>query len=192
MIPSGNLSAPNTSDSISLFTTDIYGTSWTGVTPRATELTSQCLVDQRIIDLPQVCGPNCRYNVSVLSFVIQCTPNSSSLSRTASGTTQVVVYPFPPPVTDSDKLGQPAAQPVEKSYSPGTLWNGTIDEYYIDGSQASPEMIAISSFFLVWHSTGPNGTSGNASCSPVQAQYDVEVRTITLSTRLFLNINSRS
>jgi hypothetical protein len=166
MIPSSNLSTPNTSDPISLFTTD--GSYWTGVTPRATELTLQCLVEQRILDLPQACGPNCRYKVSVPSFVIQCTPNPSSLPYK-----QVVVDPYTYHIENSSA-----------SYSPGTLWNGTIDQSNFD--------IATSSFFLGWHSTGPNGTSGNASCSPYQAQYDIEVRTIAFSTRLFLNINSRS
>jgi hypothetical protein len=45
-----------------------------------------------------------------------------------------------------------------------TLWNGT-------GSDGFGE------FYIAWNSNGPNhGTSGNASCSPFVAQYDVEVR----------------
>ena len=163
MIPSGNLSTPNTPDSISLFSTS--GGKWGGVTPRAMELTAQCLVEQRIPDLPQACGPDCRYKVSVLSFVIQCTPNPSSLPYM-----QVAEDPYTYYVENSNA-----------SYSPGTLWNATVDLFPI----SIP-------FYVGWHSSSRNGTSGNASCSPVQAQYDVEVRTISLSTRFFLNINSRS
>ena len=155
IIPSGNLSTPDTPDSISLFSYSLGGW-WGGAMPRAMDLAAQCLVEQRIPDLPQACGPNCRYKVSVPSFVIQCTPNPISL-------------PYMQGASDLD----------EDSFF-GTLWNGMIDTH--DGTQ----------FYVVWHSSGPKGTSGNGSCSPVQVQYDVEVRKISLSTRLFLIINSRS
>jgi hypothetical protein len=87
-------------------------------------LLTQCFIEQRIPDLPQACGPNCRYKVNgVSSFAFQCTPNPSSL----------------------------------------------------------PDDLT-SEFYIAWESNGPEGTSGNASCSAVEAQYDIEVRTIALST----------
>jgi len=87
-------------------------------------LTTQCFIEQRIPDLPQACGPNCRYKVNgVSSFAFQCTPN-------------------PLPLPDDQTL----------------------------------------EFYIAWESNGPEGTSGNVSCSAVEAQYDIEVRTIALST----------
>ena len=104
-------------------------------------LTTQCFVEQRIPDLPQACGPNCRYKVNgVPAFAFQCTPNPSSLPEGQYG---------------GDGL---------------TLWNGTT---YSDLTLE---------FYIAWKSDGPNGTSGNASCLAVEAQYDIEVRTIALST----------
>jgi hypothetical protein len=126
---------------------------WVDVTPVATALTTQCLAEQRIPDLPQACGPNCRYKVSVLSFVFQCTPNPSSLPYNQAGN-----CPDPPDCTDL------------------ALWNGTTDPS------------SMWAFYVAWSSNKWNGTdwsggtSGNAHCSPVQAQYDVEVRTIALFT----------
>ena len=140
VIPTGNLSTPNTTDSTSLFSTGGVGY-WNAVTPRATTLTTQWFVAQRIPDLPQACGPNCRYKVSVPSFVFQCTPNPLLL---------------------------PYAQAQDPLTPSKTLWNGTTDP------------TSIWAFYIAWKSNGPNGTSGNASCSPVAAQYDVEVRTIAL------------
>ena len=106
-------------------------------------LTTQCFVEQRIPDLPQACGPNCRYKVNgVSSFAFQCTPNPSSLPDGQAG----------------DGL---------------TLWNGTT---HVNESRSRLW------FYIAWQSNGPNGTSGNASCSPVEAQYDIEVRTFALST----------
>jgi hypothetical protein len=145
VIPTGYLSTPDTPDYTSLFTRDSVGY-WKTVTPRATALTMQWFVEQRIPDLPQACGPNCRYKVKVPSFVFQCTQNPSSL-------------PY----------GQAGDNP-----SSTTLWNGTTDPNSMWG------------FYIAWQSTGLNGTRGNASCSPVQAQYDVEVRIIALSTSLWL------
>ena len=168
MIPSGNLSTPNAPDSTSLFSTSL-SENWSGVTPRATELTTQCLVEQRIPDLPQACGPNCRYKVSVPSFLIRCTPNPASLPYM-----QIHGH------TELDIVDTGNGTYVE--YSPGTLWNATAGDNFGE----------ISEFYLGWYSTGPNGTLGSAYCLPYEAQYDVEVRTISLSTRFFLNINSRS
>ena len=168
MIPSGNLSTPNAPDSTSLFSTSL-SENWSGVTPRATELTTQCLVEQRIPDLPQVCGLNCRYKVSVPSFLIRCTPNPPSLPYM-----QIQGHTYLEYVD--------AVNGTSRVFSPGTLWNATAsDNFSMDNM-----------FYLGWYSTGPNGTSGSASCLPYEAQYDVEVRKISLSTRFFLNINSRS
>jgi hypothetical protein len=97
MIPSGNLSASDTPDSTSLFAVDHQG-QWFGSSSRASALTLQWFVDQRIPDLPQACGPNCRYKVHVPSFAFQCTPNPSSL---------------------------PYGQASMDSYTQ-TLWNGTL------------------------------------------------------------------
>ena len=149
IIPSGNLSTPNTPDSTSLFSYSYSAIDlWGGATPRAMDLATQCLVEQRIPDLPQACGPNCRYNVSVASFVIQCTPNPPSLPyRQATGEVNYI-------------------EANNATFFFGTLWNGTID-YKDDYTQ----------FYVGWYSSSPNrGTSGNGSCSPVQVQYDVEVR----------------
>ena len=164
IIPSGNISTPNTPDSTSLFSLSAGGW-WGGAMPRAMDLAAQCLVEQRIPGLPQACGPNCHYKVSVPSFVIQCTPNPSSL----------------PYMQVPGGMGYEGIRGNDTEFFFGTLWNGTID--LDDNTQ----------FYVGWHSSGPNGgTSGNGSCSPVQVQYDVEVRKISLSTRLFLIINSRS
>ena len=165
IIPSGNISTPNTPDSLSLFSYS-EGPVWGGATPKAMDLATQCLVEQRIPDLPQACGPNCRYNVSVPSFVIQCTPNPSYLpyNQMAGGMTYV------------------GGNTTVPELFIGTLWNATIDPASYD-----------TGFFVGWQSSGPNGgTSGNGTCIPLVAQYDVEVRKISLSTRLFLIIDSRS
>jgi len=146
MIPTGNISTPDTPDSTSLYTT-VAG-KWDNVSERATVLVMQWLVEQRIPDLPQACGPNCRYNVSVPSFVFQCTPNPSSL-------------PY-------DQAGNAIATGFT------TLWNGTTDP------------ISMGTFYIAWQSNGPNGTWGNASCLTSQAQYDVEVWIIALSSSLSL------
>ena len=144
-IPTGNLSAQKTPDSLSLFT---INNNYIEATPRAKALTTRWLVEQSIPDLPQACGPNCCYKAHIPSFIFQCKPNPS--------------------------LALPST----------TLWNGTTDPHLMYG------------FFIAWRSNGPNGTQGTASCSPVQAQYDVEVRIIALSTHsllifFFLNFNSR-
>jgi hypothetical protein len=97
-IPTGNLSSPNISDSTFFFVTNDVQ-SWSSVTPRVTTLTTQWFVEQRIPDLPQACGPNCIYTVSVPSFVMQCQPNPASLPYGQAGA--------PPEVI--------------------TLWNGTTD-----------------------------------------------------------------
>ena len=157
MIPSGNLSAIDTPDSTSLFAVDHQG-QWFSVSPRASTLTLQWLIDQHIPDLPHACGPNCRYKVHVPSFSIQCTPNPSSL----------------PYSQGDDPIGLPDGK---------TLWNGTLykDETHIG-------------FYVAWDSNNITGTSGNASCILVQAEYDVEVRIITFSTSLsliFQNVDTR-
>jgi len=138
MIPTGNLSTPGPD-----YQSFYFGNNrlWVGSTPNAIALTTQCLVGQRIPDLPQACGPNCRYNVSVPSFAFQCTPNPPSLPYGQAGI---------------DTL---------------TFWNGTDDP------------TSKWAFYVAWKSNDVNGTgtSGNASCSPVQAQYDFEVCPIVLS-----------
>ena len=116
MIPTGNLSNFDETP-ISFFS----------------RLTTQCFVDQRIPDLPQVCGPNCRYTVRVPSFALNCTPNPPSLP---------------------EGLGR------------GHAWNGKMSHNKDWGSE----------FYISWLSDR-NGTSGNASCSPFNAQYDIEVWT---------------
>jgi hypothetical protein len=118
-------------------------------------LTTRSYVEQRILDLPQACGPNCNYTVHVPSFAFNCTPNPSSLPD-----------------------GQAGDGP--------SSWNGTM---YPDSTQTL-------GFYIAWNSDSPNGTSGNASCSSIQAQYDIKVRTIAFSTSFltdsFLNFDSRS
>ena len=143
-IPTGNLSTPNASDSTSFFITGGVGF-WSSVTPRVTTLTTQWFVEQRIPDLPQACGPNCIYTVSVPSFVMQCRPNPASLPYRQAGA---------PPESDGLRTI--------------TLWNGTTDPN------------SMWDFYIAWQSNGPNGTSGNACCSAVQAQYTLEVCRIML------------
>jgi hypothetical protein len=58
------------------------------------------------------------------------------------------------------------------------LWNGTTAEIGPNNFMGE--------FYIAWQSNGPNGTSGNALCMPFQAQYDIEVRIIALSTNLLL------
>jgi hypothetical protein len=144
VIPSGNLSTPDTPDSTSFYTT-VAG-QLVNVSPRATALAMRWFAEQRIPDLPQVCGPNCCYKVHVPSFVFQCTPNPASL---------------------------PYAQMGDLP-SETTLWNGTIAPNFNQG------------FYVAWQPNGPNGTRGNASCLPFQAEYDVEVRIIAFSSGLSL------
>ena len=162
MIPTGNLSTPNTPDSESLSNygpVTAYPQPWVGFSPRAMALTTQCFVGQRIPDLPPACGSNCRYKVSVPSFVFQCTPNPSSLPYSQAGLPRACEDPFCTPDI--------------------TIWNGT----------TSPTGTSMWTFYVAWNSGNLEGqdligTSGNASCSPVQAQYDVEVRTIALYTQI--------
>ena len=204
MIPTGNLSTPNTPDFESLYgPTASYPHSWVGVSPRAMALTTQCLVEQRIPDLPPACGPNCRYKVSVPSFVFQCRPNPSLLPYAQAGINceeinETIVY-------------------CESELQ--TIWNGTTDPasmwaFYVawfsngagpsqdqlegqpEGIQAKPGRNNPNGVLRRALGLGFNGTSGNASCSPVQAQYDVEVRTIALSPQIlanffFKNVDSR-
>ena len=145
MVPTGNISAQNTPDNLSLF--NMGGppgpaSITPSMTPKLAMLITQWLV-QRIPDLPQACGPNCRYKVHMPSLFYQCTQNPSSLLYGQGG----------------------------NSHGNTTLWNGTVGPNGLD-------------FYIAWQSNGPNGTWGNASCTPFQAQYDVEVRIITLSTSL--------
>ena len=142
--PTGNLSTPDTPDYASLYTS-VAGR-WQGVSARATALTMKWFVEQRIPDLPQACGPDCRYKVHIPSFVFQCTPNPSSL---------------------------PYGQTINSEFFT-TFWNGTTTDRLF------------SEFYIAWQSNGSNGTRGSASCLPSQAQYDVEVRIISLSTSLSL------
>ena len=154
MIPTGNLS-PNTTDSTSLNRTGPSGIFF-GATPWIMALTTQWFGAHRIPDLPQACGPNCRYKVHVPSFVFQCTPNPSSLPYAQGGI---------PPV---DPLNPKTI----------TLWNMTLD----------PQAISWV-FYIAWRSNGRNGTSGNASCLSVHAQYDVEVRIIATLSLILLNVD---
>lgn len=156
MIPTGNLSTPGTPDYASLYNTG-HGGIWTSVTPRATELTTQWFVGQKIPDLPRACGPDCLYNVSISSFLLQCTQNPSSLPDGQAGNQSILQYPGI------------------------TLWNGTTDPNSPWGFY-----VAWHSSSNIESSGGVNGTSGNAHCSPVQARYDVKVWTIALSTILSL------
>jgi len=64
----------------------------------------------------------------------------------------------------------PSSLPDGQGGNGFTLWNGTT---YRDSTLG---------FYIAWNSNGPKGTSGYASCSPVEAQYDIEVRTIALFT----------
>ena len=190
MIPSGNLSTPNASDSTSLYNAFLGDSeTWSGFTLRATEVTTKCLAEQRIPDLPQSCGSNCHYKVSVLSFVIQCTPNPSSLpygqvSTTDLNSSSLNFSGLGTGMSPNDGYGiVQLASSADQLLPFTTLWNGTL----------APDEFSWP-FYLGWSSIGSgsgpqNGTSsGNASCSPFPALYDVEVRTISLSASLSLII----
>lgn len=161
MIPTGNLATPNTPDSKSFFTqggTQMSGfnASWAGITPRVRGLTIQWFAGQRIPDLPQACGPNCRYKVHIPSFVFQCTPNPSLLPYGQAGN----------PMMDFTTFWNGTVEPIRFANPFHHLfWNGTEDPNSKWG------------FYVSWSSNGNYGagTSGNASCSPLQAEYDVEV-----------------
>jgi hypothetical protein len=154
-IPTGDLSIPNTPDSYFYYmgypkaVERLRTMGWDGVTLRAAALTAQCLSGQRIPDLPQACGPDCLYKVSVPSFVFKCTPNPPSLPYGQAG----------PGCVDFGQLC--------------SVWNVTTDP------------TSMWAFYVAWSSTRANkteGNAGNAYCSPVQAQYDIEVWAIALST----------
>jgi hypothetical protein len=74
----------------------------------------------------------------------------------------------------------------------GSYWNGTMNEDWTTMNYG----FTTTQFYIAWESNGPNGTSGNGSCSAVPAQFDIEVRTIALSTWCltdsYFNFDSRS
>jgi hypothetical protein len=160
VIPTGNLSTPNYPDSQSFFMqggtlpSGYLNASWAGITPRVRGLTMQWFSGQRIPDLPRVCGPNCRYKVHIPSFVFKCIPNPSSLPYGQAGN----------PMLDFNTFGNGTTEPIRLNPS-HSLWNGTTDPNSKWG------------FYISWSSEARYGvgTSGNASCSPFQAKYDVEV-----------------
>lgn len=76
IIPTGNLLDTPTFSSLEDYSFG-NGSTQPAITPAATAFITKLFIDQRIPDLPQACGLNCRYNVSIPSFVFQCTPNPS-------------------------------------------------------------------------------------------------------------------
>lgn len=68
-IPTGNLT--NGTSGSTLFQTGGWGY-FIGVTPVAQKLVSSTFIGQKIPVLPQPCGLNCTYSVSVPSFAFQC------------------------------------------------------------------------------------------------------------------------
>jgi len=78
MLPAGNLSTVDTPDDVAIGLMN-YPYPGNGSSPLAESLNFQWFVEKHIPDLPQACGPNCRYKVHLPSFVFQCTPNPSSL-----------------------------------------------------------------------------------------------------------------
>ena len=68
-IPSGDLT--NVSSGNTLYRTRGMR-SFTGITPLAHRLVSSTIMGQRILPLPQPCGLNCTYSVSVPSFAFEC------------------------------------------------------------------------------------------------------------------------
>jgi hypothetical protein len=77
IIPTGNLNSTEVELFSSVNSGGIFA--WGGVLPQVTTLTIQWFIEQRIPDLPQVCGLNCLYTVSVPSFVFECQPDPVSL-----------------------------------------------------------------------------------------------------------------
>ena len=150
-IPTGNISGIQDFSVFLGFYID-YNNGGFDPPPKVLSLAMQSYVDHRIPDLPQACGPNCRYKVHVPSFVFNCTPNPSSLPYGQAGN--------------------------EGSTESSVLWNGTTEAFGPNDFMGG--------FYIAWQSNGPNGTSGNAFCMPLQAQYDIEVRVIELSTSLLL------
>jgi len=68
-IPTGNLT--NGLPGSRLFQTGGFGY-WTGVTPVAQKLAYSAFIAQKIPPLPQPCGSNCTYSVSVPSIAFRC------------------------------------------------------------------------------------------------------------------------
>jgi hypothetical protein len=68
-VPTGNLT--NGSPGSILYQTGGFGY-WTGITPVAQKLAYSTFIGQKIPQLPQPCGINCTYSVSVPSIAFQC------------------------------------------------------------------------------------------------------------------------
>ena len=93
-IPTGNISGQNTADpSYFLGFNIVPDNGHFTVPPRLLSVTMQSHVDHRILDLPQACGPNCRYKVHVPSFVFNCTPNPSYLPYGLMGNASSPAFP---------------------------------------------------------------------------------------------------
>ena len=73
-----------------------------------------------------------------------------------------------PPSLPYAQVGIPQSSPGASSGF--VLWNVTRDPIFMWG------------FYVTWNSNGADGTSGNTSCSPIQAQYNISVQIIALST----------
>jgi len=150
-IPTGNISGQNTGDPSYFFGSNISSDGRFSVPPKLLSVIMQLHIDHRIRDLPQACGPNCRYKVHVPSFVFNCTSNPSYLPYGLAGNASNQAFPV--------------------------LWNGTTVPMEPSGFMGA--------FYIAWQSNGPNGTSGNASCMPLQAKYDIEVWIIAFSTSFY-------
>lgn len=68
-VPTGNLT--NGSSGSIMYQTGGWGY-WTGITPVAQKLAYSTFIGQKIPALPQPCGSNCTYSVSVPSIAFQC------------------------------------------------------------------------------------------------------------------------
>ena len=88
-IPTGNL-ANGTSGS-TLFQTGGWGY-FIGVTPLAQKLVSSTFMGQKIPPLPQPCGLNCTYSVSVPSFAFQCQDGVQLPAGMSSTTVSATVW----------------------------------------------------------------------------------------------------
>lgn len=119
MVPSGNLSSCQTGSALwnGAFS-DI-----SGATTLLTQLASQTFVRQQIPPLPQACGPNCTYHVSMNSIAFECQPLAA--------------------VPEAMMVQGGVIEPSNDGYV--TIWNSTLDR----NADAPYEAVNATSSFII-------------------------------------------
>lgn len=125
-VPTGNLTNGGSGSTM-------YGAAgwgyWTGITPVAQKLATSTFIGQKIPSLPQTCGLNCTYSVSLHSIAFRC-KNSVEI----------------PPGLSTD-------WPDKKGIGEETFWNATTNS--TDGGPADPFYI----YWKSTTQSGTNGTA---------------------------------